>query len=170
MASEALEHLQGRLGVELYTDRGRLRADDLLVRERVGRGLGEASTHIRTLLDRWREDRIPPPTREQPFPPNEVMVPVRAAESLLKRIEGVATLVRGLPVLNVDKVWEKARSVGLGELLQFDWGLVAESEALSGEVAAYLALDTLDRAAIEARLGRMEQISAERRHYIEVQA
>lgn len=164
-----LQRLQGRLGVELYTDRGRLRADDLLIRERVGRGLGEARTHIRTLMDRWRE-RIPLPTREQPFPPAELTAPVKLAEQLLSQIESTATAVNGLPVLNVDKVWSKARSVGLGDLLQFDWGLVVESEEFATEVAKVVSLKDLDRDAVEARLARLDGIVAERRHYIEIMA
>jgi hypothetical protein len=164
-----LERLQGRLGVELYTDRGRLRADDLLIRERVGRGLGEAKTHIRQLMDRWRE-RIPNPTREQPFPPAELTAPIKLAERVLTQIESTATQIAGLPVLNVDKVWAKARTVGLQDLLQFDWGLVLESEEFSAEVAAVTSLKDLDRDAVEARLARMDGIIAERRHYIEILA
>jgi hypothetical protein len=169
-ASTPLEHLKGKLGVELYREVGRLRADDLLVRERVDRGLGEATTHIRNLKQRWQEERIGMPTREQPFPPAELMAPMRAAESILKQLESTATLVRGLPVLNVDKVWAKARSVGLNELLQFDWGLVGESEALSDEVSKVRSLDKLDRDAVEARLATMDGIAADRRHYIEIMA
>jgi hypothetical protein len=164
-----LERLQGRLGVELYTDRGRLKADDLLIRERVGRGLGEAKTHIRTLMERWRE-RIPLPTREQPFPPAELMAPIKLAEHVLTQIESTATQINGLPVLNVDKVWAKARSVGLADLLQFDWGLVVESEEFSSEVAAVHSLKDLDRDAVEDRLAKMDGIIAERRRYIEIMA
>jgi hypothetical protein len=164
-----LQRLQGRLGVELYTDRGRLRADDLLIRERVGRGLAEARTHIRKLVERWRE-RIPLPTREQPFPPAELTAPVQLAEHVLSAIESTATQVNGLPVLNEDKVWAKARSVGLADLLQFDWGLVVESEEFSTEVAKIASLKDLDRDAVEDRLAKMDAIIAERRRYIEIMA
>lgn len=165
----ALERLQGRLGVELYTDRGRLRADDLLIRERVSQALGEARAHVRVLADRWRE-RIPLPTREQPFPPAELTAPVKVAESLLHEIESTATLVGGLPVLNVDKVWARARTVGLDELLQFDWTLVSESETLAEEVRAVTSLDRLDRAAVEARLGTLDGVARDRTHYIQIMA
>jgi hypothetical protein len=163
----ALERLQGRLGVELYTDRGRLKADDLLIRERVSQALGEVKTHVRSLMERWRE-RIPLPTREQPFPPAELTAPVKAAESLLHEIESTATVVLGLPVLNVDKVWAKARSAGLDELLQFDWTLVSESETLAEEVRTVTSLDRLDRASVEARLGTLDGVVRERTHYIQI--
>jgi hypothetical protein len=164
-----LQRLQGRLGVELYTERGRLRADDLLVRERVGQALGEVKAHVRSLMDRWQE-RIPRPTREQPFPPAELTAPVKVAQGILNEIESTATLVRGLPVLNVDKVWGKARSVGLGELLQFDWTLVCESETLAEEVQRVPSLDHLDRDAVEARLATLDGIVRDRGHYIQILA
>jgi hypothetical protein len=169
-ASTPRERLKGKLGVELYREVGRLRADDLLVRERVDRGLGEAATHLRSLKGRWQEERIGMPTREQPFPPAELMAPMRAAEAIIKQIESTATLVRGLPLLNVDRVWAKARSVGLNELLQFDWSLVGESDALSDEVSKVRSLDRVDRDAIESRLATMDGIAADRRHYIEIMA
>jgi hypothetical protein len=93
----------------------------------VGRGLGDATARIRALISQWRADRVPPSTREQPLPPAEVMEPIRRAERLVRSIDDLSATVRGLPVLNQDKVWDRVRQVGLGELLQFDWTLVGES-------------------------------------------
>jgi len=126
MADTLGDQLRGLLASDVYSSKGRLRADDLLVRERVGRGLGEASARLRELISRWRADRVPPSTREQPFPPAEVMEPVRKGERLCRAIEDAATAVRGLPVLNADRVWDRVRGVGLDELMQFDWALVGE--------------------------------------------
>ena len=42
MADSVTARLRGLLATDVYSEKGRLRADDLLVRERVGRGLGEA--------------------------------------------------------------------------------------------------------------------------------
>jgi hypothetical protein len=67
MADSITDRLRGLLASDVYSDKGRLRSDDLLVRERVGRGLGEATARIRDLTSRWRADRVPPSTREQPF-------------------------------------------------------------------------------------------------------
>jgi len=69
MADTLGDRLRSLLASDVYSSKGRLRADDLLVRERVGRGLGEASARLRELISRWRADRVPPSTREQPFPP-----------------------------------------------------------------------------------------------------
>jgi hypothetical protein len=82
MADTLGDLLRSLLASDVYSSKGRLRADDLLVRERVGRGLGEASARLRELISRWRADRVPPCTREQPFPPAEVMEPIRQGERL----------------------------------------------------------------------------------------
>jgi hypothetical protein len=59
------------------------------------------------------------------------MEPLRRAERLIRSIDELSAAVRGLPVLNQDRVWDRVRRVGLDELLQFDWTLVGESDALS---------------------------------------
>ncbi len=160
--------LRAFLATDVYTDKGRLRSDDLLVRERVGRELGTAAAAIRNLISAWRADRVPPSTREQPFPPAEVMEPIRRAERLVKSIEDVSVAVRGLPLLNQDKVWDRVRHVGLDELMQFDWTLVGEAVAVASAAQAAAALDVLDIAAQEARLRTIREVMADRQRYIEI--
>jgi len=164
------DRLRSLLGSDVYSDKGRLRSDDTLVRERVGRGLGEASARLRELISRWRADRVPPSTREQPFPPASVMEPIRKGERLCRAIEDAASAVRGLPVLNADKVWDRVRGVGLEELLQFDWSLVGESDALATELTEVAELDAVDAAAVEERLRRIRELMGDRRRYMEIQA
>lgn len=164
------DRLRSLVGSDVYSHKGRLRSDDMLIRERVGRGLGEASTRLRELVSRWRSDRVPPSTRDQPFPPASVMEPVRNGERLCRAIGEASSAVRGLPVLNADKVWDRVRDVGLNELMQFDWGLVAESDGLAGDLADCAELDAVDAAAVEARLRRIRDIMGERRRYLEIQA
>jgi hypothetical protein len=162
------DRLRGLLASDVYTEKGRLRADDLLVRERVGHGLGAAAAGVRQLISSWRADRVPPSTREQPFPPAAVMEPIRRAERLVAAIEDTSAAVRGLPVLNQDKVWSRVRSAGLDELMQFDWTLVGEADALAADVQRVAALDQLDVAAAQARLGTIREIMTDRQRYIEI--
>jgi hypothetical protein len=166
----AADRLRSLLASDVYTAKGRLRSDDLLVRERVGRGLGEATARLRDLISRWRADRVPPSTREQPFPPADVMEPIRRAERLIRSIDDLSAAVRGLPVLNQDKVWDRVRQMGLDELLQFDWTLVGESDALSHDLGSVAVLDEVDVPAQEARLRTIRQVIADRRHYLEILA
>ena len=170
MADTLSDRLRSLLASDVYSSKGRLRADDLLVRERVGRGLGEASARLRELISRWRADRVPPSTREQPFPPVEVMEPIRKGERLCRAIEDAATAVRGLPVLNADRVWDRVRGVGLDELMQFHWALVGESDGLATDLAEVTELDAVDAAAVEGRLRRIRDLMGERRRYLEMQA
>lgn len=170
MADTLGDRLRSLVASDVYSSKGRLRADDLLVRERVGRGLGEASARLRELISRWRADRVPPSTREQPFPPAEVMEPIRKGDRLCRAIEDAATAVRGLPVLNADRVWDRVRGVGLDELMQFDWGLVGESDGLATDLAEAAQLDSVDAAAVEGRLRRIRDLIGERRRYLEIQA
>ncbi len=160
--------LRAFLATDVYTEKGRLRSDDLLVRERVGRELGGAAAAIRSLISAWRADRVPASTREQPFPPAAVMEPIRRAERLVKQIEDTSVAVRGLPLLNSDKVWDRVRHVGLDELMQFDWTLVGESAAAASDAQAATALDELDIAALETRLRTIREVMTDRQHYIEI--
>jgi hypothetical protein len=162
------DRLRGLLGSDLYTEKGRLRSDDLLVRERVRHGLAEATARLRELIGRWRADRVPPSTRAQPFPPAEVMEPIRRAERLGRTVEDVSTAVGGLPLLAQDRVWDRVRKVGLDELLQFDWTMVAEAEALAAAVTACGALDELDVATAENHLRQLREAISARRHYTEI--
>jgi hypothetical protein len=170
VADGVADRLRSLLASDVYTAKGRLRSDDLLVRERVGRGLGEATARLLELASRWRADRVPPSTREQPFPPSAVMEPLRRAERLIRSIDELSAAVRGLPVLNQDRVWDRVRRVGLDELLQFDWTLVGESDALSSDLGSVDVLDEVDVPAAEARLRSIRAVIADRRRYAEILA
>ena len=165
MPDSVADRLRSLLASDLYTVKGRLRADDLLVRERVSRSLADATAGLRDLASRWRTDRVPPSTRENPFPPAEVMAPLRQADKLVKDIDALATGVRGLPLLPEDKVWARVRSGGLDELMQFDWALVGEADELAAVVSAAADLAAVDQAAVQQRLRRLTEIIADRRRY-----
>jgi hypothetical protein len=76
--------------------------------------------------------------------------------------------VRGLPLLPADKVWDRARSSGLDELMQFDWALVGEADELAALLASAPDLSALDQPAIQQHLRRLTEVIADRRRYTEV--
>jgi hypothetical protein len=162
------DRLRSLLGSDVYTAKGRLRADDLLIRERVAGSLAAASARLRDLASDWRADRVPPSTRDNPFPSAEVMAPLRQADRLGRDIDAMATSVRGLPLLPEDKVWDRVRRAGLDELLQFDWGLVSEADELAALLAAAADLAAVDQAGAQQRLRRLTDLIADRRKYVEV--
>jgi hypothetical protein len=168
MSESLANRMRGLLASDVYTEKGRLRSDDLLIRERVGHGLGAACERLRELISVWRQDRVPPSTRENPFPPAEVMEPIRKAERLVKAVEDAGAAVRGLPLLNADRVWNRVRHVGLDELMQFDWTLVGEADGLVADLAGVFALDEVNVAACEARLRTIRTVMADRQRYIEI--
>lgn len=170
MADSVAARLRALLASDVYTQKGRLRADDLLVRERAGRGLGEAAARVRELISGWRAERVPPSTRDQPFPPAAVMEPIRHGERLDRAIGDVSALLRGLPVLAADAVWDRVRQVGVDELLQFDWTLVGECDALADQLRRAAALDTADLPGAQRRLDTIRQVIADRQRYLEIQA
>jgi hypothetical protein len=160
--------LRSLLASDVYSAKGRLRADDLLVRERVCRSLSETTARLRELASQWRADRMPPSTRENPFPSAEVMAPLRQAERLGRDIDDVATTVLGLPLLPEDKVWDRVRRGGLDELLQFDWALVGEADELAGLLAAAVDLAAVDAVDVQRRVRRLRDVITDRRRYVEV--
>jgi hypothetical protein len=168
MPDSLADRLRGLLASDVYSQKGKLRSDDQLVRQRVNRGLTDSTARIRVLIARWRQDRVPPSTREQPFPPAEVMEPIRRAERLIRTIDDAAALVKGLPVLNQDKVWDRVRRIGLEDLLQFDWTLVGESDALASDLDLVGELDQLDVLAVQVRVRRIRDIVGERQRYLEI--
>jgi hypothetical protein len=168
MTDSVADKLRSLLASDIYSAKGRLRADDLLVRERVARSLAASTARLRDLASQWRADRVPPSTRENPFPSAEVMAPLRQADRLGKDIESVATAVRGLPLLPEDKVWDRVRRGGLDELMQFDWALVDEADELGAVLSAAPDLAAIDQAGVQQRLRRLTEVIADRRRYAEV--
>ena len=170
MADPLADRLRGLLGSDVYSEKGRLRSDDLLVRERACHSLSDASAQVKKLSSRWRAERVPPSTRERPFPPAEVMEPLRQAERHARAIEDVSTEIRGLPLLSQDKVWDRVRGLGLQELLQFDWTMVGEADAVAEVLTRAADLAGIDAAALDEHLARLKTVIADRRRYIQILA
>jgi hypothetical protein len=168
MPDNLADRLRGLLASDVYSDKGRLRADDQLIRQRVARGLTEGAARLRELITQWRADRVPPSTREQPFPPAEVMEPIRRAERLIRTLDESAAMVKALPVLNQDKVWDRVRLVGLEDLLQFDWTMVGESDLLARDLDLVSVLDEVDVPAYEARVRKIRDLVGDRQRFIEI--
>jgi hypothetical protein len=96
------------------------------------------------------------------------MAPVRRCERLVKAIEDASASVRGLPLLNSDKVWDRGRNIGLEELLQFDWTIVGEADGLAADLSGVYALDEVGVPAVEARLRKIGEVASDRQRYIEI--
>ena len=168
MAESLADRMRGLLASDVYTEKGRLRADDLLVRERVGSGLSAAAARVRDLISAWRTDRVPAVDQGAAVPARRGDGADPPGRAPVRAIDETAGRVRGLPLLNADRVWDRVRRVGLDELMQFDWTLVGEADALVTDLADVFGLDEIDAAAVEARLRKIREVVSDRQKYIEI--
>lgn len=125
-------------GYNLYEDKNRTRADDLLVRSQAAGALGEAANALRDLRTAYARRFVPPPTREQPSPPPERLAALAELARRTQRCSDLEVAIRSMPVPTQDRVWERFRreQTLLSELLLADYNLVAPCYQLRDEVMA----------------------------------
>lgn len=131
-------------GVDHYTEAGRLRADDLAVRGHAAEMLAHAAQALMAAAAEYRRTHVPPPTREQPFPPPELLEPAVVARRCADRYASVADRVRNATFPpDPKKAWKKLRGPGAARLLDLDRSLVGQAEyaaaVVNGVVAELLA-------------------------------
>ena len=154
-------------GYNWYRLDNRMRADDLLIRERAGAYLAEASARLRDLEGRYRRKFLPPPSREHPFPEPDHVAAARRFREVEDRIGDIETRVRGAAAPANDKIWERHRDEldTLERLGRCDALLAAGSKGLGEAVAALPAGVALDPAAerqIDEYLGGLAGVLAQR--------
>jgi hypothetical protein len=127
-------------GVDHYTEAGRLRADDLAVRSRAAEMLARAAQALSAAAAEYRRTRLPQPTREQPFPPAELVEPALAARRCAERYTAAADRVRNAPFPpDPKKAWKKLRGAGAVRLLELDRTLVGQAEYAAAVVSGVVA-------------------------------
>ncbi len=117
-----LGHILGLDPVRLFDSASQVRDHDLLVRAQAAGRLSQSATLLRDLAARYRQERIPPSTREQPFPPAEKMAALRGLEERTAALQDLAAQVRSAQLPPQDVVWERLRSASL----QYDLMLEAD--------------------------------------------
>ncbi|HET9014049.1 MAG TPA: hypothetical protein VFN57_00520 [Thermomicrobiaceae bacterium] len=127
-----LDLLMNAYGYNLYEQKNRARADDLLVRERVASLIGESAGALRNLRTDYRRRFVPPPSREQPTTPAVHLDALAALARLQERLEGLETRVRSMPVPTNDRAWEHFRRehATLMDLLMRDYNLIVPAQQL----------------------------------------
>ena len=136
IAAQKLQVLFSGTGYNFYDDKNQVRADDLLVRQKAASALADAAECLNTLDTEFRHRFVPPATRENPFPPADVMQRVREIGHLRDRIRDLHTRIIGMPAPAQDKVWWRFRRelTLLNELFAFDYGLIEQSQAICEKV------------------------------------
>jgi hypothetical protein len=159
---------ESALGVDLYTDHGRLRADDLAVRSYASQQLLAAAGVLRAAAAAYQRAHIPMPTRENPFPKAEDLAPPRAAEALAARLSTAAGRIRGAVFPDPERLWHRIRHEGNATLLEFDRLLVGHAELAAAAVGQVTAADLagFDPEPAAAALRDVESVIADREAWL----
>ncbi len=124
-------------GYNFYRQENQLRADDQKVRTLVCELLASAQKAVSAAEGAFRRERIPAPTRANPFPPAEIVADARRLEALCQAIGGVEGQVRHAPVPENDRMTQRYReeAATLLSLVEKDKLLVGQAETLRERVA-----------------------------------
>ena len=127
-----LDLIMNAYGYNLYEKKNRARADDQLVRERVGSFIGESAVALRNLRTEYRRRFVPPPSRDQPSTAPAHLEALAALARLQERLEGLETRVRSMSVPTADRAWDHFRNEKglLTELLLRDYNLIGPAQQL----------------------------------------
>ncbi len=153
-------------GYNFYRDENQLRADDQKVRTLVCELLGRANKAVAAAEGKFRRERIPAPTRANPFPPAEIVADAKRLEALGQAIGNVEGQVRHAPVPENDRMTQRYREEGitLAALVDKDTLLVGRAETLRAMVEGRKPEEILaDLAEIEEGIATIASTLAERR-------
>ncbi|HTV39660.1 MAG TPA: hypothetical protein VMF08_03720 [Candidatus Sulfotelmatobacter sp.] len=133
---ETCNMLLNGYGYNWYRADNQARADDLLIRQKVGYFLGLATSKLLDAESAYQRKYLPPGTREQPFPPPDKVAAHRRLRDLRQEILSTEGFVRSLPVPPTDKIWQRHRQevVTLKRLIGVDVGLIAAAKSLADEI------------------------------------
>lgn len=129
---QQLQLLLTGYGYNFYNTTNQARSDDLLVRGRASYFLSQAVSMLAQLRNDYSTRFIPPLTRANPDPPQEVMAQIREIESVQQALSSLESHIRGMSVPTQDRIWWRFRQEQalLMQLLNFDLSLVRNSEQI----------------------------------------
>ncbi len=119
-------------GYNFYRKENQLRADDQLVRSKVGWLLGTARKGIETAEQAYRREHLPPPSREKPRHDPAAVAGGQSLERLSKSIGALVALLTAQPVPENDRMTQRYRDEAptLQQLIESDQKLVGQAELL----------------------------------------
>ncbi len=136
-------------GYDFYKNANQLRADDQLIRSKVGQILGFAHADVVAAETAFRREHMPPPTRAQPFPSAAAIAGAQALERIAREIVALIGRVQAQPVPSGDRMTERYRDEAetLDFLRDHDRILVGQAALLRAAVEAQPGAALLDRVA-----------------------
>jgi len=119
-------------GYNFYRTENQLRADDQLIRSKVGVLLASARKSVETAEREYRREFLPPPSREKPRPDAAAVANAQAIERLSKAIGALQGLITAQPVPENDRMTQRYRQEAetLRQLMASDQKLVGQAELL----------------------------------------
>ena len=123
-------------GYNFYRVENQLRADDLLIRSKVGWLLGSARKCVETAQYEYRREFLPPPSRENPRHNAVAVAGAQSIERLSRSIGALQAQISTQPVPETDRMTERYRqeAATLQRLIESDRKLVAQAELLRSMV------------------------------------
>jgi len=173
VAVRQLDLLLSGYGFNYYKAENRARADDLLIRQQAAGSLSQAVGALSSLHSAYRLRYLPPPSRENPFPPREDLQRAADILALRDRIDRLAAAIHGMSVPTQDKIWKRMRQELelLNRLLSTDYLLISYCDQLREKVVA-LTPDSwregTARAEIEQLLLQLEGVKGERQQLLQI--
>jgi hypothetical protein len=119
-------------GYNFYRVENQLRADDQVVRAKVGWLLGRARASVDAAESAWRHEFLPPPSRAKPYPDATAVAGAQKIEKLAHAIGALAGQIGAQPVPAQDRMTELYRQeeATLARLIDIDQRLVGQAELL----------------------------------------
>jgi hypothetical protein len=119
-------------GYNFYRKENQLRADDLLIRSKVGLLLANARKSVETAEADYRRKFLPPLSREQPRHDPAAVSGSQAIERLSRAIGALAGQIAAQPVPENDRMTQRHRQEAgtLQNLIASDQKLVGQAELL----------------------------------------
>lgn len=170
---ETWQMLLNGYGYNWYREDNQTRADDLLVRQKAGYFLSKAATRLLEAETGYQRKYLPPPSREQPFPPRDKMAVHQRLRELRQSILAAEGTLRSLPVPPTDKIWQRHRQevAMLKRLTDADVKLVGAAKLLDDEIEK-VSVDQWNESGTTERLtevlGQFKNLIEERRKLLSV--
>jgi len=119
-------------GYNFYRQENQLRADDQLIRSKIGLLLGWAHKSVETAESRYRREFLPPPSREKPRPDAEAVAGAQALERFSRAIGALQSQINAQAVPENDRMTQRYRQEAptLQRLVVSDHLLVGQAELL----------------------------------------
>ncbi len=124
-------------GYNFYRQENQLRADDLLIRSKVGWLLGNARKSVEEAETAYRREFLPPPSREKPRHEPSAVAGAQALERLSKALGALQGQISGQPVPENDRMTQRYRQEAgtLQRLIESDQKLAGQAELLRSMIA-----------------------------------